>query len=167
MIDLSYFVTLAYNSGKEVVMVWYCYGLIVALQYPVANHSYLRIIPICESFVSSPIRSRSIEVYRGLSRPIQGYPGLAQHPMAPRSSQWHQGAPNGTKELPMAPRSSQWHQGAPGLSRSIPGLSLGYPDPITSYPHPLIFPLFHAEHSNTNSNANHSYYHLYSAYAYN
>ncbi len=147
MIDLYYIVSMTDRSGKEVVRVWYCYGLIVALQYPVANHSYLRIIPICESFVSSPIRSRSIEVYRGLSRPIQGYPGLAQHPMAPRSS--------------------QWHQGAPGLSRSIPGLSLGYPDPITSYPHPLIFPLFHAEHSNTNSNANHSYYHLYSAYAYN
>jgi len=33
MIDLSYFVSLAYKSGKEVVRVWYCYGLIVALQY--------------------------------------------------------------------------------------------------------------------------------------
>jgi hypothetical protein len=26
-------------------------------------------------------------------------------------------------------------------------LSMGYPDQITSYPHPLILPLFHVEHS--------------------
>jgi len=27
MIDLSYFVSLAYKSGKEVVKVWHCYGI--------------------------------------------------------------------------------------------------------------------------------------------
>jgi len=42
----SRIVSMTDRSGKEVVMVWHCYGLIVALQYPVANHSYLRIIRI-------------------------------------------------------------------------------------------------------------------------
>jgi len=28
MIDLYYFVSLAYKSGKEVVRVWHCYGII-------------------------------------------------------------------------------------------------------------------------------------------
>ena len=89
-------------------------------------------IPSCESFVSSPIRSRSIEVYRGLSRPIEAYRGLSRPIEGYRglqraiqglpSTQWHQAAPNGTKQHPMAPRS---------------------PDSVTSYPHALIYPVIY------------------------
>jgi len=69
--------------------------------------------------------------------------GTKQHPMAPSSTQWHQAAPNGTKQHPVAPSSTQWHQAAPSGTKQL----LGYPDPVISYPHPLILPLFHMEHS--------------------
>ena len=136
------------------VLLWFdcCIAIPSCESFLFANHSYLarsdrglsRSIEVYRGL------SRSIEAYRGLSRPIEVYPGLSR--ACP--------APSGTKQHPVAPSSTQWHQAAPGLS-------LGYPDPVTSYPHPLILPLFHMEHSNTNSNANHSYYHLYSAYVYN